>query len=70
MKIGTVTPTIYGEKQSSNHTYQVICPACMIFGVWDLNIMLFNISEFQKKWCKKSHTLLMSINEITFTDLP
>lgn len=70
MKIGTVTPTIYGDTQSSNHTYQVICPVCMKFGVRDLNIMLFNISEFHEKGCKKSHTLLMGVNEITFTHLP
>ena len=47
MKIGTVTPTIYGDKQSSNHTYQMICPVCMKFGVWDLNIILFNISNMK-----------------------
>ena len=70
MKIGTVTPTIYGDKKSSNHTFQVICPVCVQFGIWDLNIMLFNICEFHENWCKKSHSFLMGINEITFTDLP
>lgn len=70
MKIGTVTPTIYGDKQSSNHTYQVICPVCMKFVVWDLNTILFNISEFHEKQCKKSHTLLMGVHKITFTHLP
>jgi len=31
--------------------------------------MLFNISEFHENQCKKSHTFLMSLNEITFTHL-
>jgi len=66
MKIGTVTPTIYGHKHSSNHTFQVICPVCMKFVLWDLNIMLLNISAFHENQCKKSHTFLMGVYEICY----
>ena len=70
MKIGTVKPTIYGDEQSSIHTFHVNCPLWVKFSICDLNIMLFNICEFHKNRCKKSHTFFMGINEIIFTHLP
>ena len=42
MKIGsTVTPTIYVDKQSSNHTFQVICPVCVKFGICHSTLVSF-----------------------------
>jgi hypothetical protein len=58
MKIGTITPTIYGDGQSSIHTFQGNCPGWVKFGIWDLNIMLVITVSFMKISARKAMLFL------------